>query len=103
MAHLYGGGCARCNKEIAAAIADMPKMDGYLDTDAYCVRYCHLPAGTWPKPYVDGEFIAYTTAIVLGDDGWLLAQHDDGRGVHPCACDSGNIAQVLYRGKVELR
>lgn len=77
MGDLYGIGCSRCNREIAAAIKEMPLMDGYLSTEAYSALYMHLPITEQPKVYLDGEVITHVTAM--------------------------DMRRVLWRGKVEIR
>ena len=104
MADLYGVGCPRCNKEVAAAYERMPQMDGYLDTDAYNARYKHLPAGTWPLPYLDGKPMPHTISIVQGEDGWLMCCALNEKGLpYVCPCVTENIRVEVWRGHVEIR
>jgi hypothetical protein len=98
MSNLYGSGCAQCNAEVAAALRDMPKMDGYLDTHGYWQRYGGCTRADRPRPYLDGEYKRFTISTVCDDDGWLAAL--TGR---PCECDSGDAWVEVWRGKVELR
>lgn len=100
MANLYGKGCPRCNKEIAAALRDMPLMDGYLDTQGYSDRYGKFEASERPVARIDGVFKPNTVATVAGDDGWLLAFNG---GMTLCACGSDGMEYELWRGNVEIR
>jgi hypothetical protein len=107
MSDLYGIDCARCNKEIAAALRDMPLMPGYLGTDDYAARYHRTPM-PWPKPYVDGEYKPETTATVIGEDGWLLCLHRDESlstqvKARLCSCGSDSLMYELWRGRVEIK
>jgi hypothetical protein len=111
MSNLYGVGFAQGSGEVAAALRDMPKMDGYLDTDGYAALYWHLPPELWPKVFIEpfASPLPETVATVAGEDGWALAFHqgpDSPEGTsraHLCDCGSGNLAYVLWRGKVALR
>lgn len=107
MADLYGVGCQRCNREIAAAMKEMPHMEGYLDVDTYWQRYGTMEIR--PLPLVNGEYKQKTVSCVIGDDGWILAMHcgrispDGAPMVSLCENDPPNLAYELWRGKVELR
>jgi hypothetical protein len=104
MASLYGTGCEKCNKEIAAALRDMPKMDGYLDATGFWNLYKDRESYDRPLARVNGVYMPHTFATVCGDDGWLLALHvgDDGR-VGLCPNDPSCRGYDLWRGKVEIR
>lgn len=104
MADLYGVGCARCNREVAAAFAELPKMDGYLDTDEFWHRYRHLPQEQQPKAYLDGKPMPHTIATVPGEDGWLICCHPNAAGLaYVCPCAMENLCVAVWRGRVELR
>jgi hypothetical protein len=106
MPDLYGTGCSHCCPEIAAVQA----MPTYLDVDGYIARYHALPL-PWPKPYIDGAFMAEVTGTVAGEDGWLICNapvdslppDPKVSRAMPCPCGSGNLYQQVWRGKVEIR